>query len=200
MRSATRRERIERRHAKRLDWAESRDNKAAGALNRAHAATSGIPLGQPILVGHHSERRHRNAIKRSDRAMDAVVESLEMAQRHRDVAASLQTALDRSVFSDDPDAREALEARITEREAAVVRIKAYNASCRAAVKAGRKLGDTSLLDDRQRHDLEACARAGQLREGGAFPGYATTNLAANIRRDRERLAGLAPATVEATHA
>ncbi|WP_132290495.1 DUF3560 domain-containing protein [Kribbella sp. VKM Ac-2568] len=28
-----------------------------------------IPLGQPILVGHHSERRHRRDIERMDRLM-----------------------------------------------------------------------------------------------------------------------------------
>jgi len=35
----------------------------------ADSAVAGIPLGQPILVGHHSERRHRNALERSHRNM-----------------------------------------------------------------------------------------------------------------------------------
>jgi hypothetical protein len=34
--------------------------------NRASsAAVEGIPLGQPILVGHHSEKRHRAALKKA---------------------------------------------------------------------------------------------------------------------------------------
>src|SRR5687767_11343825 len=28
-----------------------------------------IPMGQPILVGHHSERRHRRDLAKADRAM-----------------------------------------------------------------------------------------------------------------------------------
>ncbi|MEV7011722.1 DUF3560 domain-containing protein [Streptosporangium sp. NPDC051022] len=32
----------------------------------ARAATAGIPLGQPILLGHHSQRRHERALERSD--------------------------------------------------------------------------------------------------------------------------------------
>lgn len=35
---------------------------------------SGIPFGQPILVGHHSERKHRKTIERATKAFDKAIE------------------------------------------------------------------------------------------------------------------------------
>lgn len=48
---------------------------AAADERRAAADTimSAIPLGQPILVGHHSERRHRRDLERLDSHMGAAV-------------------------------------------------------------------------------------------------------------------------------
>jgi hypothetical protein len=188
----TRRERMERRAQRRLEWAESRDRKAAAALANADSATAGIPLGQPILVGHHSESRHRRAIERSNKAMHAAVESTEMAKLHRERAANIEHQLDRTIYSDDVDAITQLEERIEERERERNRIKRYNDSCRLAVRAGRKLGDLTLLNEKQKADLLSLAQvaAWQMRSGGAFPSYVLSNLAGKIKADRERLAKL----------
>lgn len=43
---------------------------------------TGIPLGQPILVGHHSEKRHRRAIEKADNAMRKSVEETEKAEAY----------------------------------------------------------------------------------------------------------------------
>lgn len=58
----TRRERLERRAERRREWAESRDRKSAAAFESARKLTDGIPLGQPILVGHHSEKPEREIL------------------------------------------------------------------------------------------------------------------------------------------
>jgi len=115
----TRRERLERKLEKRIKWAEARKSAAAMEFSRADLSEkkSGIPFGQPILVGHHSERRHRLAIERADNAMRRSVENADMAQHHAGAAAGLRSQLDRSIFSDDPDAVEALEAKIAKMEA-----------------------------------------------------------------------------------
>jgi hypothetical protein len=60
--------------------------KAEAESDKAHGAVAGIPFGQPILVGHHSERRHRAALKRSDAAMGRAV------QAHRDSEATANVA------------------------------------------------------------------------------------------------------------
>ena len=38
-----------------------------------------IPPGQPILVGHHSERGHRKLLERSDRKMEQSIAASEKA-------------------------------------------------------------------------------------------------------------------------
>jgi len=49
----------------------------------------GIPLGQPILVGHHSERRARRDAERIDNGIRRMVEEHELADHHRAVAAGI---------------------------------------------------------------------------------------------------------------
>ena len=56
------------------------ERRSTAALTRQARARStfeqiqdSIPLGQPILVGHHSERRHRKALGALDRNLGAMV-------------------------------------------------------------------------------------------------------------------------------
>jgi hypothetical protein len=69
--------------------------------------------------------------------MRAAIESQEMAQHHKSVAVSLQNALDTSIFSDDRDAVEALEARIAEREAESERMRFINKAHAKYIKTGK---------------------------------------------------------------
>jgi hypothetical protein len=183
----TRRERLERKVEKRRQWAIKADARAAERFKVASNAVTGIPMGQPILVGHHSEGRHRAALKRSNNNMSKGCEARNLATRHRQCASGLERQLDRSVFSDDENAIERLEARITEREAERDRWKAYNASCRKGPP------DETLLNDAQRAALAMVRRvaAYQIGKHGEAPGYVATNLSANIRTDRQRLERLA---------
>ena len=64
------------------DWAASAHDRSNAAFQRSEDAVAGIPFGQPILVGHHSESRHRNALKRSDAAMRKCVEESDKAESH----------------------------------------------------------------------------------------------------------------------
>lgn len=49
-------------------------NRSAIAARASSAAVEGIPPGQPILIGHHSEKRHRAAIKKAQRNATRSVE------------------------------------------------------------------------------------------------------------------------------
>lgn len=108
----TYRERRERRAERRREWADGREAKAEAARQASHDATAGIPLGQPILVGRHSEHRHRNAIERSQRQASRSVEHFDMAKRHIEAADTIEAQLERSIYDDDPNAIEQLRARI----------------------------------------------------------------------------------------
>ncbi|MFC4637016.1 DUF3560 domain-containing protein [Deinococcus hohokamensis] len=65
----------------RLERFAARAVAATGRSNqRAAAAMQGLPPGgEPIKVGHHSERRHRRAIERSDQHMRKAVEESDKA-------------------------------------------------------------------------------------------------------------------------
>src|SRR3990167_6921193 len=132
----TTRERKEARLERRLDWAESRDAKSAAAFGRARTIADGIPLGQPILVGHHSERHARADQARIEGGMARGVESMNMAKLHRSKAAGIQDQLDRSIYSDDEDAVGKIRERIAGLEAKRDRMKLVNALYKRGDAAG----------------------------------------------------------------
>jgi hypothetical protein len=183
----TYRDRREARAERLREWAERREGKqeALWQAARADEEATGIPFGQPILVGHHSESRHRNAIKRMDRAMSAA----------RQAAGA--------IYSDDVDAVERLRVKLEGLEAERDRIKAYNATCRKRAKVG--LDNLSDADKAQWNAdiLAAHLTKGEVRDlfssiqhqayacpGGRFPAYKLTNLGGVISTTRKRLAEL----------
>lgn len=179
----TRRERLERRQEKREDWAASRDAKATADFNRARGYTEGIPFGQPILVGHHSEKRHRRALENSDKAMRRASESSSMAEHHRSKADGLARQLERSTFSDDPDAIEQLTARVEAIDAQCERRKAINRE----IKKGDGWADriTPPLTPDERTELDNNARFARTI---GYPPYSLANARSNARRLRQRIA------------
>lgn len=183
---STYRERREAKADRLREWADKRDARARTDQERADQLAAMIPFGQPILAGHHSERRHRNDLDRINRGHERAWESQRKADDFRRRADGIENAAGRAIYRDDPDAIEALEQRIAELEAERARIKAYNASCRKGQR------DTSLLDDRQQADLINIARvaAYQIRADGSAPAYWSANLSGNIKRNRDRLAVL----------
>jgi hypothetical protein len=173
-------------------WAGKRKVKAEAALSDARQRADAIPFGQPILTDHHSaprDRRYRAGITRKfEQGFEHAGKARDMERR----ADGIEAAAEHAIYSDDPDAVERLTERIADLEAQRDRIKRYNASCRKAAKVG-EVGDLSLLDDHQRQEILTLARvcAYQVRDGGGFPAYVTSNLGGQITRNRKRLASLA---------
>lgn len=182
----TYRERREARAERLRDWADKREARSAGAFEHAEAISSMIPFGQPILVGHHSEGRHRRDVARIERGMREGIDSARMAESMRSRADNIEAAAAHAIYSDDEDATDRLRERIASLEAERDRIKAYNASCRKGAP------DVELLDERQRAELASVARLApyQLRANGAGPAYWSALLSGNIGRQRKRLAEL----------
>ena len=140
----TRRERLERKLEKREEWAQSRKSKAQSSFRAADRSVEGIPMGQPILVGHHSEKRHRGALNRCHTAMHNGLEHEDMAKHHSEKAAGLSDQLDRCIFSDDDDAIEQLQAKINRLTADQERMKATNKIVRRKPK--NECTDDKLTD------------------------------------------------------
>lgn len=190
----TTRERLENKLEKREAWAEGRQAKAQTCFAQGEPYRGDIAFNtQP---GHIPERA------RVIRAEERGFEHLDMAQHHASCAAGIKHQLDRSVFSDDSDAIEALRRRIAEREAEAARLVAYNKTARAAAKRGETHGDLTLLDDTQKRTLFQIAQVCPYQTGPGlpFPSYATANLRSNIRRDQQRIEDIERRTRRTTEA
>lgn len=188
----TYRERREARAERLRDWAAKREAKSAAAFARTDELRDVIPFGQPILVGHHSERRHRRHLERMHRGMDQAVEHQAVAQRMTGRADNIEAQLEGAIYSDDPDAIEQLEARLEGLEAERARVKAYNASCRKGAP------DTSLLTERERQGLAGMLKYAPIQaRAGQFPAYHLSNMTGNIARNRKRLEALKRARARA---
>lgn len=57
-------ERKERRIERAREKAEKSRKEGDARLKNARKILSYIPMGQPIMVGHHSEKRHRSDLKK----------------------------------------------------------------------------------------------------------------------------------------
>src|SRR3546814_15322239 len=99
-----------------LAAADKAEARADQAYRRAdlREEVSGIPFGQPILVGHHSERRHRRTIARAEAAMGRAVAESKRADELRRKAASVGTA---GISSEDPEAGEKIADKVVRLEA-----------------------------------------------------------------------------------
>lgn len=183
----TRRERLERKIEKRKEWAEKARKRSAGRFGSAKALADQIPFGQPILVGHHSERRARRDAERIRGNMDKGCEEQRKAEHHESKASGLEDQLERTVFSDDEDAIEKLEARIAENEKVAetyVRInKAWRKTKGDAGERVAAMVESGAVSPRL---AEQIAKTMALCPWLDKP-FNTTNVRARIRRDKERI-------------
>lgn len=166
----TYRERREAKAERLRGWADSREAKAEAARTGASAIADMIPFGQPILVGHHSEGRHRRDLDTIAKRMDATVEHSRKAADMRSRAANIEAAADHAIYSDDPDAIERLTEKLAGLEAKRDKVKKANAEYRKA----------------HRTELKAMT-AYQRGQAVPFPAYVLTNLSGTISTTRKRL-------------
>lgn len=172
----------EARYARLMAAADRAERESSANWKQASQMASIIPFGQPILVGHHSERRDRNYRARIESKHRKGYELHQKADALRSRAEA--AAKNNAIFSDDPQAQEKITdkiARLEERQRLMV----------AANKLVRKQDRPGLTElgftDKQIDGLftpDFCGRRG-------FPDYLTTNNSANIRRLKERLKTLA---------
>ena len=66
---STRSERKQNRIDRYNELARKAETKSIEAFEHSNSIVKCIPMGQPILVGHHSEKRHRRDLDKSWNAM-----------------------------------------------------------------------------------------------------------------------------------
>lgn len=176
----------------RLELAADRAaSRAASAYKRADMSeeATGIPFGQPILVGHHSEGRHRAAIKRADNAMRTSIEEGKKADYYASRAEGLGT---HGVSSDDPDGIEKLTEKLAKLEASQTMMGEAN-------KLARKRDITGLVALGLPLVLatQICTVPSWGGKFRAFEPYQLSNNSAVIRSTKQRIESLkAVATIE----
>lgn len=95
-------ERAEARADRFENYSSRREAEAHGARAAVQAISNGIPLGQPILVGHHSERRARRDAERIEAGMQKAVRLWDTAKYWQDRAAGAVRA---ATYKERPDVR-----------------------------------------------------------------------------------------------
>jgi Domain of unknown function (DUF3560) len=189
-----RRDRFESRKERRLDNAHRQGLKnrklSKSFYERSTSMARCIPMGQPILVGHHSEKRDRRFRRRLWDLMGQSVAASDKAEYYEQKAEAIES--NQSIFSDDPDAIEKLKEKIA---AAVDR--------QDLMKAGNKIVKSKKLTIEQKiEQLKAAGHSPQILQPDfcgrvGYADYELTNNNANIRRMKQRLEQLERAFVNA---
>ena len=63
-------------------WAASAENKSIKCWEASHEGRDFLALGEPIKIGHHSEKRHRALIERNHNRMSKCVEFSKKAESY----------------------------------------------------------------------------------------------------------------------
>ncbi len=176
----------ERRQARKEKYEELSVKNEKESTNRYKAAKGigdHIPFGQPILVGHHSEKRHRRDLERIDNNMRKSVEADRKAEHYAEKAKHIEN--DRSIYSDDPEAIRKLKEKIDDLESAQKTMKDANRIVKSKkmsdVEKVEKLVELGFKEDKAQELLiPVYGRVG-------FPSYSLQNNNANINRNKKRL-------------
>jgi hypothetical protein len=152
------------------DYADKNDAKSTAAHEGARKIMDGIPLGQPILVGHHSEKRARADVRRIDSGMRTAHELGSRAGEQRSRADEIERQAENAIYSDDADAVERLEQKIADLEAERERRKKANADYRREHRAELKT-----------------MTAYEKSQAVPYPAYSISNIGGQISQGRKRL-------------
>ncbi len=146
---------------------------------KAKQMSSVIPFGQPILVGHHSEKSDRRYRDKIHNTFGKSFEAAEKADYYNEKAKTIEN--NTAISSDDPHAITKLKEKLNNLEKLQSFMKAANKCIRTKNKdAFLKLEYGSEETWQKLNTPDYLNRLG-------FPGYALTNNMANIRRITKRV-------------
>lgn len=190
-----RRERLEAR-------ADKLRAQSTAAFNSAKAKAEMIPFGQPILVGHYSEKRDRNF---RAKITSGFRKAFELDKAAGEAAARADAVGTGGISSDDPDAVVKLREKLVALESAQSKMVAAN----KVVRAFWKVGLRSDADQSEENQAMWSRYVSKMAEAG-IPGISTvkallsadccgrigyadfqlTNNGAEIRRVKARISAL----------
>jgi len=166
-----------------LERSEKSSKEATQQGKRAMSQLEGIVPGQPILVGHHSEGKHRRAIAKHDAAMHRSLNAGEKAaslQRRAEAAAN-----NNSISSDNPEAVNLYTEKLKKLEALQEQMKAANLYWRKnkTMKGFPGLSDVNaaMIDEKMKTAYP------WIQKNGPHASWELSNNSAEIRRIKQKL-------------
>lgn len=166
------------------DRAVKTGQKASGLFRQADKISERFYMGQPILVGHHSERGARAAQNRMHNKMDAALREEKKAEYYSQRAESAEK--NKSISSADEDAIVKLKAKLESLSKVQERMKQAN----KVVKAS-KLSDAEKITKLQEQGFSEAKAKNLLEKDFAgrvgFPAYALQNNNAEMSRLKKRI-------------
>jgi hypothetical protein len=171
----------ERKQAARRARYEARGEAAASAsasaYNQAHTMAQAIPFGQPILVGHHSEKRDRAYRGKIHSKFGQAFALAGKAEHYEQKAAAVGTG---GISSDDPEAILKLRDELVALDEVHTKMKRANYAIKREARA--ELADMGFTAG-QIEELFKPDFAGRV----GFASYSLSNNRANARRIAERI-------------
>ena len=169
------------RYERLIAAAERADREGDAARKESDRISSFIPPGQPILIGHHSEKRHRRDLETIRNKARKGYELHQKAAEYRSRAESTQS--NDAIMSDNPEAVDLLAQKIEQLEARQEIMKAVNAAYKKFLKNPASL-DTSGLTESEKNFIRAFAP--EWSGDQPYARYELANNRANIRTAKKR--------------
>lgn len=171
-------ERLEAKKERCEELAEKREREATATMEHASKMASAIPFGQPILVGHHSEKADRRYRARIDATMSKACEMLDKAKYYESKAQTIGTG---GVQTDDPEALIKLKAKLERLEK---RRETYKAVNKLAKKVGIEKALIEHKENLRPRDISTVTHRHGMSD---FSGWPLSNLGAKIRATKKRI-------------
>ncbi len=114
------------------ELAEKNNTLSDENYDRSRKLGEMIPFGQPILVGHHSEKGHRRALDKINNLMSKSIEQEKKADYYENKAENILNS--NVISSDNPDAVKLLKEKLDGLESKREQVKEYNKKAKAEKK------------------------------------------------------------------
>jgi hypothetical protein len=179
-----------------LELSQKTHDLSNQVCDQARKMADVIPFGQPILVGHYSEKRDRNYRDRIWSKFKKSAELEEKAKYYARKADAIENGKS-AISSDDPDAIEALKEKLQN----------LKDSHKLMIEGNKIIRKKNLTPEQKIAELVKIGlneekATGKLKpdcmDHIGFPAYAITNSGANIKRIEERIKQLEKQKAEIT--
>ena len=174
---------IEKQNAKKARFSAKAEELRKSSDNRIEKSYETINRfeGQPILIGHHSEKTHRSILKRAHKQADMALEDAKKAEYYERKAQSVGNG---GISSLDSDAIQKLEDKLQKHKEAHEIIRNINKAVRKNDTEKLKLLREEQLKCGIFMEYDIIPEDGKAREFGL---YVTVNNNSKIKRIQERI-------------